>query len=58
VFGFGNSFWGHQTGTTMGTPPAPMYTTLYFAIHEHRILPLFATELVEYGQYIDNGFGI
>jgi hypothetical protein len=42
----------------MGTPPASMYATLYFAIHEHHILPSFLRELVDYGCYIDSGFGI
>jgi hypothetical protein len=58
LFRFGNTFWLQLTGTAMGTPPACMYTTLYFAIHELNLLTQFKISLAFYRRYIDDCLGI
>ena len=42
----------------MGTPPAPTYANLYFAIHENHIIKFFSNKLLIYKRYINYIFGI
>ena len=58
IFTFGDTAWRQRTGTAMGTPPAPPYATLFFAIHEDALLAEFKDNLFLYRRYIDDVFGL
>jgi uncharacterized protein (UPF0335 family) len=58
-FQFGDTNWMQRTGTAMGTPPAPMYATLYFGIYEKEtLLSKYSNCLLLYKRYIDDVLGI
>jgi len=58
IFTFGDTCWKQISGTAMGTPPAPPYATLYYAIHEELLLEEFGDNLLLYKRFIDDVLGI
>jgi hypothetical protein len=61
LFSFGDTHFHQIDGTAMGTPPAPPYATLFFAIHEETFLcpnHAIASLLIFYKRFIDDVFGV
>ena len=58
IFTFGDLALKQLNGTTMGTPPALPYATIYYGIHEEKFLPHHAKRVVFYRRFIDDVIGI
>ena len=58
TFKFGDTFWHQLHGTAMGSPPAPPYATLYYAVNEQYLLHRYKKHLLFYRRFIDDVFGI
>ena len=58
-FQFGEKYYEQISGTSMGTPCACSYATIYYGYHERtKIIPTFGTHLKYFKRFIDDGFGI
>ena len=58
IFTFGDLTLKQLNGTTMGTPPAPPYATIYYGIHEEKFLPHHSQRVIYYRRFIDDVIGI
>ena len=58
LFKFGDTYWRQKSGTAMGTPPAPPYATIFYALHENNMLPRWSQQVPFYKRFIDDVFGI
>jgi hypothetical protein len=58
IFSFGDTRWKQTSGTAMGTPPAPPFATLYYAILEDSIIDDYSSNLLFYRRFIDDVIGI
>ena len=58
IFSFGDMTFKQMNGTTMGTPPAPPYVTIYYGLHESKFLPQYQNHVVFYKRFIDDILGI
>ena len=54
VFQFGDTYWLQKVGTAMGASPAPSWTTIFFGIHEEKVLARFGHKLQLYRRFIEN----
>eukprot|EP00956_Cyclotella_meneghiniana_P003689 scaffold4479_cov46-Cyclotella_meneghiniana.AAC.2 len=55
---FGDTYWQQISGTAMGTPPAPAWAILYYALHENELVQRWPQNLFFYKQFIDDVIGI
>ena len=58
VVQFGDTHWLQLSGAAMGTPPAPPYATLFYAIFEDTLIEEFGENLFYYRRFIDDILGI
>ena len=58
IFSFRDMTFKQMNGTAMGTPPAPPYTTIYYGLHESKLLPQHQKHVVFYIQFFDDGLWI
>jgi hypothetical protein len=58
VVQFGDTHWLQLSGAAMGTPPAPPYATLFYAIFEDTLIEEFGANLFYYRRFIDDILGI
>jgi hypothetical protein len=58
LFKLGDTFWKQILGTAMGTPPAPPWATIFFALKEMGLLPKWSTFLHFYKRFIDDVLGV
>ena len=58
ILQFGDTYWRQISGTGMGIAPAPPWATIYFAIHENRVLPQWSSQVIFYRRFIDDIIGI
>ena len=54
LFHSGNLTLMQLNGTAMGTPPAPLYATIYYGIREEKILPHHSRRVMYYGRFIND----
>eukprot|EP00804_Cyclotella_cryptica_P019829 CCRYP_017024-RA/>CCRYP_017024-RA protein AED:0.09 eAED:0.09 QI:0/-1/0/1/-1/1/1/0/144 len=58
ILQFGGTYLRQISGTGMGIAPAPPWATIYYAIHDNRVLPKWRSEVLFYRRFIDNIIGI
>ena len=57
-FKFGDTFWKQISGTAMGTPPAPPWATIFYALYENELVPRWQSRIPFYKRFIDDVIGI
>ena len=58
MFQLGDTYWLQKVGTEMRAPPAPPWATIFFGIHEERVLAQFGDKLQLYHRFINDVLGI
>eukprot|EP00956_Cyclotella_meneghiniana_P030325 scaffold75834_cov36-Cyclotella_meneghiniana.AAC.1 len=57
IFRFGDTYWRQISGTAMGTPPAPPYATIFYALYEKEPVPRWKKHVFFYKRFIDDVIG-
>ena len=57
LFKLGDTFWCQTSGTAMGTPPAPAWATIFYALHEQNLVPRWCIRIPFYKRFIDDVIG-
>lgn len=58
MFKLGDTFWLQTSGTAMGTPPAPPWATIFYALHERNMVPRWQKHVLLYKRFIDDVIGV
>jgi hypothetical protein len=58
IFTFGNKYWRQDSGTAMGTPPAPQWANIFYALCENQCVPQFLPNLIFYKRFINDVLGM
>jgi hypothetical protein len=58
IFTFGDTYWRQDPGTAMGTPPAPQWANICYALCENQFVPQFLLNIIFYKRFIDNVLGM
>eukprot|EP00956_Cyclotella_meneghiniana_P030319 scaffold75832_cov39-Cyclotella_meneghiniana.AAC.5 len=54
IFRFGDTYWRQISETAMGTPPAPPYATIFYALYEKELVPRWKKHVFFYKRFIDD----
>jgi hypothetical protein len=57
-FKFSDTYWHQQSGTAMGTPPAPPWATCTYGLHEEHMIPRWQDCVSFYKRFIDDVIGV
>jgi hypothetical protein len=55
---FGDTTWRQISGTGMGVSPAPPWATLFYDLHEEKMVPQWSNYIFFYRRFIDDVLGI
>ena len=58
LFRFGDTTWRQKSGTAMGTPPAPPWATIFYALHERDLVPRWSQRVSFYKRFLDDVIGV
>jgi hypothetical protein len=57
-FKFSDTYWHQQSGTAIGTPPAPPWATCTYGLHEEHMIPRWQDCVSFYKRFIDDVIGV
>jgi hypothetical protein len=58
IFTLCDTYWRQDACTAMGTPPAPQWTNIFYALCENQFVPQFFPNLIFYKRFIDDVIGL